>query len=256
MRVVRYEPSRALAEGEFRLELPPNADVTDLALGTGYCNDPWWPEIGKLLRDRFDWPKVDVSRLSELATYGTPEIIGRPAPPMEASLWINSEPLDLRKLRGKVVTATSGPDGNFIVVGLCKGNYALRVAAPDLAVVDRHALITHALGPASIQVVLGQSDTITGLVVDEAGKPVAGAETILSERRLLHADGTETHFNGFFEGKVTDGDGRFRFGGLSEGSFTLRVKGEGFTEEKRENVPAGTTDLKLVLRRPGRRQDR
>ncbi len=447
MRVVRYEPSRAFAEGEFRLELPANADVTDLALGTGYCNDPWWPEIGKLLRDRFDWPKVDVSRLSELATYGTPESIGRPAPPMEASLWINSGPLEWRKLRGQVVlvdftalgvrqniipglrklvevykpaglevisvftprdspddvrqfvrelrishpvaidrphdgeygetrrafgmknevssflvdregivhpvtrelliedlvrtlrganagvveplslktaefsnemvqavqqswegwvsqapsagsivgtitdaharpvaganvrvtlessvrthshshflfgskthqTATSGPDGNFVVVGLCKGNYALRVAAPSLAVVDRHALITHALGPASIQVVLGQSDTITGLVVDEAGKPVAGAETILSERRLLHADGTETHFNGFFEGKVTDGDGRFRFGGLSEGSFTLRVKGDGFTEEKREGVPAGTTDLKLVLRRPGRRQDR
>ena len=86
MRVVRYEPSRKFAEEDFRLKVPLNADVTDLALGTSYCNDPWWPEIGKLLRDRFDWPKADLSPLKDLETYGNPPIVGRPAPPIEASL--------------------------------------------------------------------------------------------------------------------------------------------------------------------------
>ena len=91
----------------------------------------------------------------------------------------------------------------------------------------------------SIRVVLGQSDTISGRVVDQAGKPVAGAETILSEHRLTHPDGTRTNFYDFLEGKATDAEGRFRFERLAEGDFTLKVKGEGLTEVKWENVPAG-----------------
>jgi hypothetical protein len=78
-------------------------------------------------------------------------------------------------------------------------------------------------------------------------------ETLLSDHHLPHPDGTETFFNGFLEGKVTDAEGRFRFQGLPEGTFTLRVMGAGFAEEKRENVPAGTTDLELTIRRPAQR---
>jgi len=444
MRVVRYEPSKTFAEGQFQVEVPTNAEVTDLALGTSYRNDPWWPEVGGLLRDRFDWPKMDLTPLKTLESHGGSQIVGRPAPPMEASLWINSEPIDWEKLRGKVVlldfsalvvrhnimpglrrllevyrpaglevisvlspqddpddvrqfvrelqishpvaidrpdehageygatrrafgmksevstflvdrqgivhrvtrerliedlvpllreanseevkplaletaefsdemrrefdrawqnwtahalstgkiigmvtdaqgrpvadakvratlgstvlmfegahflfssskhqTTITGPDGRFVLPSLCKGNYAIEVTAPGFAAVERPALIDQALGETSLLVVLGQSDAITGRVVDEAGKPIVGAETILSERKLSHPNGTETHFNGFLEGKITDADGRFRFERLSEGDFTLRVKGDGFLEEKREKVPAGTTDLELRLRRAG-----
>jgi len=41
---------------------------------------------------------------------------------------------------------------------------------------------------------------------------------------------------------------------VSEGDFTLRVKGEEFPEERRENVPAGTIDLELTIRRRGPRR--
>lgn len=441
MRVVRYEPSKSFEEGEFTLKVPINADVNDFALGTSYCNDPWWPEIGKLLRERFDWPKVDLLPLLSLQTHGDPPIIGRPAPAIDATLWINSGPVDWENLRGKVVlidfsalvvrqeiipglrklvetygpaglevisvlsprdspedvrqfvrelrithpvaidrpheegygatregfgmksevssflvdrkgivhritrehliedlvpllrkanagkveplsletaeltdkmirevdqawqgwvtqavstgkitgkvidsrgrpvvdarvratmearvltfsnahflfqrktpqAAASGPDGSFVLPGFSKGNYTLRITTPGFATVERPVLITDALGAAAILVVLSQSDTISGRVVDEAGKPVVGAETILSERRLMHPDGTQTNFNGFLEGKVTDSDGRFHFVGLSEGDFTLRVNGKGFLEAKRERVPAGKTDLELTIRRP------
>lgn len=439
MRIVRHEPSRTFAEEDFRLKVPLNTDVTDFALGTSFCNDPWWPEIGKLLRDRFDWPKIDPWPLRDPQTYGDPPIVGRPAPPIEAASWVYSEPLDWQTLRGKVVLvdftalgvrnklipgfrklletygpagfevisvlsprdaaddvrqwirelnvthrvaidrphdkgygktrtafgmesevstflvdregivhkiapeglieelvrllrgpnaaavepisletaefsdemrraveqswkswvaqapatgrilgtladadghpiagarivasletriltfsnshfllyarthrADSGPDGSFTVPGLCKGNYALRITAPGFAVVDRPALIDLDVKDTSIRVVLSQSDTISGRVVDHAGRPVGGAETILSDRRLMHADGTQTNFNGFLEGKTTDADGRFRFGGLSEGDFTLKVKGEGLTELKWEHVPAGSRNLEVIVRR-------
>ena len=87
--------------------------------------------------------------------------------------------------RSRTHRATSGPDGSFTVPDLCKGNYTLRITAPGFAVVDRPALIDLDVKDTSIRVVLGQSDTISGRVVDQAGKPVAGAETILSERRRL-----------------------------------------------------------------------
>ena len=59
--------------------------------------------MGKLLHERFDWPKADLSPLKEMQTYGEPKSVGRPAPPLDASHWINAGPLDWTKLRGKVV---------------------------------------------------------------------------------------------------------------------------------------------------------
>ena len=103
MRIVRFEPARAFAREEFALKVPLNADVTDRASGTIYRNDPWWPEIGRLLRDRFDWPKPDLGPLKDLMSNSGEASDGKEAPPVQAGLWLNSEPIDWAKHRGKVV---------------------------------------------------------------------------------------------------------------------------------------------------------
>ncbi len=100
-RVVRYEPEKTFADSEFKFEPPYGVDVTDRRLGYSYHNDPWWPEAGALLRERFDWPKSD---LSPLARLGSPaKFEGHAAPPISAVTWLNSKPLDLSKLKGKVL---------------------------------------------------------------------------------------------------------------------------------------------------------
>ena len=440
MRVVRFDATRTFAREDFEPKMPLNVDVTDLTLGIHYCNDPWWPEAGKLLREQFDWPKPDLKPLENLETYSGETINGKQAPPIQATTWVNSEPLDWAKLRGKVVlvqfTALAGgqevipalgrlaevykpaglevltflgvddvsddarqfvrelkiehpvaidqpsarelgatrksfgiageestmlvdhlgkvhrfargklietlvallreagskdvqplsletaqftpamekavdrawqewvaeapaggkivgtisdaeghplagaqvrvtvemnvlmvlsahfqfggrkhhdaltaSDGGFVVPGLCKGNYTLRIASPGRATVERAALVGPDLSETSIKVVLAQGDTISGRVLDESGLPLAGAEATISKRELLHPDGRRTYYNGFLEMKRTDAQGRFLFRKLPEGDYNLRFAAEGFAPETREHVLAGADNLEATLLR-------
>ena len=100
-RVVRYEPEETFADDAFAFLPPYGVDVTDRRLGYSYHNDPWWPEAGALLRERFDWPKSDLSPLGSLGSPARFE--GQAAPPISAAAWINSKPLEIAKLKGKVV---------------------------------------------------------------------------------------------------------------------------------------------------------
>ncbi|WP_422927338.1 M56 family metallopeptidase [Singulisphaera sp. PoT] len=443
MQIIRCEPGGTFPDEDYRFKLPANADVRDLATGTSYANDPWWPEVGKLLREKFDWPKVDLDPLRRVQTHGEPPSLGKAAPAFEVVEWINSPPLDwaglkgkvvlldfaalgvnheafapLRKLRetygglgfevisimtphdapdevrqlvkeldikhpvaidrphepdygamrkafgmtneissflvdregvihkipleqlipelvrllktpngpeveplsldhaefsddmrkavdeawqgwtrqevtdarisGKVIDATgqpvpnakatlmlrasvqmfsnahfmfqaadkreaaTGADGSFTFPNIGKGNYAIRVTAPELATVERLTVIEPGFAENTVLVDMPQGDVIRGQVVDEEGRPVVGAEMVLNERKLPHPNGSETNYNDFLEGKVTDELGQFRFHGLSEGVYNLKAKLDGFLEAKEERVPAGSTEIRLLLRRAGK----
>jgi thiol-disulfide isomerase/thioredoxin len=102
-RIVRFEPGKKISEDSLRFEIPYGADVVDRRSGQAYHNDPWWPEASVLLRARFDWPKTDLSALNDLGTGDAAKLDGKVAPPVRAATWINSDPLDWQRLRGKVV---------------------------------------------------------------------------------------------------------------------------------------------------------
>ena len=102
VRVVAFEPEKRLEANAFAFVPPYGVDVTDRRLGYSIHNDPWWPEAGKLLRERFDWPKADLSPLKRLSTPAKRDE-GAAAPPIRATVWLNSRPLELGKLAGKVV---------------------------------------------------------------------------------------------------------------------------------------------------------
>ncbi len=65
--IVDYRPRALVNPAALAFELPYDVTVEDPRLGYSYFNDPWWPEVGALLRDRYDWPRTDLSPLGKLA---------------------------------------------------------------------------------------------------------------------------------------------------------------------------------------------
>ncbi len=111
--IVEYRPEKIPPPAAFRPDIPFGADVVDLPLGSSYFNDPWWPEIGDLLRTKFDWPQPDFSPLTTLGSLSSRMLDGQPAPPLRIGSWLNVKPMDLTSLRGKVVLIEFGSIHDF-----------------------------------------------------------------------------------------------------------------------------------------------
>jgi outer membrane receptor protein involved in Fe transport len=106
---------------------------------------------------------------------------------------------------------------------------ALRLCAP-LAVA-----LACSLHAAAFQNSAGRQARIEGVVTDQAGAPVGGAEVTLKSSALVVTS-------------VTDGEGRFAFDRLPPSAATLTVKATGFeTSEQRLDDQAQGSALRLVL---------
>jgi beta-lactamase regulating signal transducer with metallopeptidase domain len=103
IQVVSYQPRLVIPPDVFSFAIPYGVDVVDRRLGYAYHKDPWWPEAGAMLREKFGWPKPDLSPLRNLGTPTDKKIDGQPASPLRVVKWLNSQPLELAALRGKVV---------------------------------------------------------------------------------------------------------------------------------------------------------
>jgi peroxiredoxin len=101
-RVTKFEPGRAFADDEFKPQLPFGEVVRDRTTGLAWYNDPWWPDLIELAQER-SWPPSDFTPLAQMDCYGEKAVDSVAAPPLEVAKWINSDPLDLKRLRGKVV---------------------------------------------------------------------------------------------------------------------------------------------------------
>ncbi len=103
LRVAAYHPDAIVPPAALALDISYGIDVIDRRSGHSYHNDPWWPEIGAMLREKYDWPKLDLSPLRNLGSPSRNKLDNQPAPPLRVASWLNSEPRDLAALRGKVV---------------------------------------------------------------------------------------------------------------------------------------------------------
>jgi hypothetical protein len=103
IRVVEHRPRAVVNPAALAFDLPLDAGVTDPRRGISYFNDPWWPEIGAFLRERFDWPRTDLSPLDELRLASDQSLDGRPSPPLRIAGWLRGEPPQPDALKGKVV---------------------------------------------------------------------------------------------------------------------------------------------------------
>ena len=456
IQIVSYQPRLVIPPDAFSLDIPYGVDVVDRRLGYAYHKDPWWPEAGAMLREKFGWPKPDLSPLRNLGTPTDKKIDEQPASPLRVAKWLNSQPLELAALRGKVVllefwnssapfrrelvpalrqiyatyhpaglemiaihtptddpeavrrfvhkfgieypvaidapgrglwgataeaygsqdwtcafligpegrihsvgslmgnggrigealipllrnagardvkpisletprlpdvaykavellfqskakealatdppgritgrivdghsqplagatvrttlqltvlsmtapggdfvsayrgpverfTAAAGPDGQFELSSLCKGEYSIKAEAPGRAWAERKFVIAPDFNSAPLEIVLDQGGEFSGQVRDEVGQPVARATITLTERHEQEESRPFTSFSSTWPDPVTtDATGQFRFTGVQEGRYTIEIKAAGFKDGKVEKVPAGTENVAVKLER-------
>ena len=115
IQIVEYRPRQVPPAAVFRIEVPYGVDVTDRRLGTSYRKDPWWPEVGAMLKEKFGWPPPDFSPLANVWTHSQRKLDDQPAPPLRIATWLNAKPVDLASLRGKVVLVEFGLIGDHWV---------------------------------------------------------------------------------------------------------------------------------------------
>ena len=151
---------------------------------------------------------------------------------------------ELDRFRG-----TTGPDGQLELQGLCKGAYTIKAETPGRAWMRRKVIVTPALDPASVEIVLPAGLTITGQVRDGQGKPIPGAT--LSATQWEHEVDEHTTTDSdcdWLNPARADANGQFRFHDLPAALYTFEIKAPGFQPMELEKVPAGTEGLKATLK--------
>jgi hypothetical protein len=144
----------------------------------------------------------------------------------------------------------TGADGRFEIAGLTKGTYDLKIEAPGQAWQGPVVWISPDLKSAELEVALERGDSISGLVHDRDGRPVAGLTVDPKTRHEVSASGLDQTIRpSGAEPVVTDTAGRFRMDSLLHGRYTLEISGPGIYKILKE-VPAGSANLDVTLERP------
>jgi beta-lactamase regulating signal transducer with metallopeptidase domain len=79
-------------DADFAYAVPSGVDVIDYPRGAVYFNDPWQPELGPWLRDRFDIPTLWIQPTDDIGSHCDGTIHGQPAPAIEAMEWVGGDP--------------------------------------------------------------------------------------------------------------------------------------------------------------------
>jgi hypothetical protein len=142
---------------------------------------------------------------------------GRPIPNLELSV-VSGQAL------GKALPTTSDAEGYFVVDGVPTGYLNFLAHAPE-----KLAISGVRLSPGSDAEVVLRADwgdeALRGRVVDEAGRPLAGAEVELSWSHV--SEGSAGRSN---RSAVTDASGSFEFRRLGDGIHRLDVRAPGHQE--------------------------
>jgi protocatechuate 3,4-dioxygenase beta subunit len=149
--------------------------------------------------------------------------------------------------------ASSASDGRFEVRGLHREGFGITgmypwpclvVLAGDLAIRVQACEGFHGGDFDAGDIALEPGAPLSGRVVDDSGRPVAGAFVVpwsptgRSLRGVLKGGlGADGLLIGFFAATATDGSGRFRTGALWDGSTELVLTASGFTELRLKDVP-------------------
>src|SRR6185437_4053875 len=149
-------------------------------------------------------------------------------------------------------SAIESADGKFDLEVTGPGIYKADVAAANYAqAVSADARIESGTGAAPLDIKLTAGGTLSGVVVDPSGAPVAGAKVIpLSTTRIDSPTG-EPLFGGDMGSALTDAQGRFALQHLGAGEESIKVTSDrfapqvanGFTISEGQTADAGTVKL-------------
>jgi protocatechuate 3,4-dioxygenase beta subunit len=165
----------------------------------------------------------------------------------------------MRRMEGEAAVRT-GKDGSFRAKRLAPGeNQRLDVRHDDF---EERALGGISLAPGGtrtgLTVVMRRGLTLRGLVKDEAGRPLAGAEVELSSARSMRAGRGGMQMEMIGPGnqlrRETAADGRFEFRGLKPGDYAVGARRSGFARASIDPVKVAekraAEPIELVLK-PG-----
>jgi len=154
--------------------------------------------------------------------------------------------------RSRAVTVSSDQTGSFQLPDLRKGAWELTVSSPGMATIERTVMLSGDDSLATLDVVLRQGGTISGLVQEESGAVVAGASVRMTQRHFDPAARVRYTTAHLPRDVIrSDAEGRFRFPNLYDGAYSLEVLADGFEPVTLTAVPAGRGNLQVVLKRTG-----
>lgn len=148
---------------------------------------------------------------------------------------------------GAAAKAATDDHGRFRIAGLLPGRRQVSATAAGLRATSIDVLVEAGEAREDVELALGTTTTMSGIVLDERGKPVEGASVALSDpdqgwRRL----GEELT-------AVSQGDGAFVVDGVPPGDYDVAVYPYRRVDRARPpalNVPAGGVDgVELVVTR-------
>ena len=154
---------------------------------------------------------------------------------------VESENPQQQKLEEK-----SGENGLYSLT-LVKGDYIIKLTASADDYVENSLLFNVSAKSSLIDnkdIVLKLGKTIAGIVVNKAENPVSNAEVQVLPRRSPH----RFYPHGTYP-KMTRSDsaGKFIFHSLHDDVYALFITAQGYERGVLDNIPAGKTDLKIVL---------
>ncbi|HYG65147.1 MAG TPA: carboxypeptidase-like regulatory domain-containing protein [Thermoanaerobaculia bacterium] len=138
--------------------------------------------------------------------------------------------------------------GRFRADGVEPGTLNLEVKAPEYKTRRlRGLVIPEESDVENLEIVLERGATVTGRVLDARGEPVAGADVSATPMEAGRGIGREDHS----ASSETDGEGRYRLGGLDPGSHRITANryAEGQHTETEILVRPGENVVNLAFRR-------
>ncbi len=179
------------------------------------------------------------------------ERAGSPAPFARVQLRPAGPGMDSSASHGAFADAT----GRFRITGLPRVQF--RVEARN----DRASALPLDVdlepGLANVRLRLDVEGTITGVVVDADGSPLAGAQVVAIPEDRVERSALSTSRSGRYASDLSDGHGRFRLMGLAQGRYRLRgslthsSQASAFWLATGVVASVGEEDVRLTLQSPG-----
>lgn len=234
------------ADGEFALGLrtAPSARLDLCVLAEGFA----WERLGELTIHAGEWLDLGSIALQPGCTIrGRVTVAGTDLPAPQARVWlesgnpfVDSGPADLEGW-GDRRSALAGPDGRYELANVPRrGVFRLMAAAPGFGRQIRDELDLAGKALVEQDFALPRGLSISGLLVPGA-RPLGPVKVTVYPKAAEPA----------FFGEVA-ADGRFFVHGLKEGPHLVKIAADGFQPVDRDDVLAGTQDLRIELAARGR----
>ena len=130
-------------------------------------------------------------------------------------------------------------EGTFRITGVVPGQYRLLVTAAGLVRQEHQVLVGVDDRELIVDAHFEEGLAMTGVVVEEAGRPVPGVRVELKEGH---------HTVGY---TLTDADGTFQLSGLTDGKYMVFATKEHFSSAYSAEVSAWSSPIELTVKRKG-----